>query len=116
MTDAEIIKWLKSLEVENDYQQNKIRKAINIFQEEDAPESLSKYLNEVTDAEKLHQRDCKVAYDEYVRWCKNEGYIPETKNKFSRSVAGYYGMVSTVERNCFGEAARIYEYKFNLES
>ena len=108
MTDAEIIKWLKSLEVENDYQQNKIRKAINIFQEEDAPESLSKYLNEVTDAEKMHQRGCKIAYEEYVRWCKNEGYIPENKNKFSRSVAGYYGMVSTV--------ARVYEYKFNLES
>lgn len=115
MDYLEVINYIKSLEADNDYQQNTIRKLLNVLQE-DAPESLSIYLNKVMDAEKMHQRGCKVAYDEYVRWCKNEGYIPENKNKFSRSVAGYYGMVSTVERNCFGEAARIYEYKFNLES
>ena len=34
----------------------------------------------------------------------------------SRSVAAIYDMTSIVVRNCYGEAARIYEYKFNLES
>lgn len=115
MDYLEVINYIKSLEADNDYQQNTIRKLLNVLQE-DAPESLSIYLNKVMDAEKMHQRDCKIAYEEYVRWCKNEQYVPETKNKFSRSVAGYYGMVSTVVRNCSGEAARIYEYKFNLES
>ena len=111
MTNEELLTFLYELEPESKEQDDIIKKMMALLiscRNKNTVDSINKYLEPVL-FDEIVDKCVSDIYDDYVKWCNDNNYTPESKIQFSKQIC-YKFNVKTKTARVNGICKKVYKF------